>query len=335
MKTIRFAVIGMGNIGKRHAHHIIQHPNASLVAVCDIDPNQYKPFLSGSIEGFSHIDDLFAKSNIDVLNVCTPNYLHHSHSVDALTKGVHVVCEKPMALSEEECDAMIQAAEQHQKTIFVVKQNRYNEPVQRVKELIQSGGLGKILMVNVNCFWNRNEQYYAESPWRGGISTDGGCLFTQFSHFVDIMYYLLGNVTPLCGKINNYLHPYIGIEDTGSFVLQSNEGAIVNFNYSTCSYQKNMEGAITLLGEKGTVKIGGQYLNTIEYQLIENQILAPVLIQAKANDYGLYQGSMSNHDKVIDNVVYTLNGLDEVKTNASEGKNVVKIIQAMYQCARM
>jgi UDP-N-acetyl-2-amino-2-deoxyglucuronate dehydrogenase len=229
-----------------------------------------------------------------------------------------------------EAEQMIEAGEKMQKQIFVVKQNRYNPPVQQVKKLIENHALGKIFFVNINCFWNRNDDYY-NSEWRGKISKDGGCLYTQFSHFVDILYYLVGDCKAVFSAMKNTHHPTIEIEDNGTCTAIAKEGALVNINFSTCSYNKNMEGAITIIAEHGTVKIGGQYLNTIEYQNIKELTLPEINITAKANDYGSYQGSMSNHDEVYENVVATLQGKATAMTNAQEGKAVVKMIQQFYE----
>ena len=235
-----------------------------------------------------------------------------------------------MSTSTTDAEKMIDAANHANKTIFVVKQNRYNPPVQQVKQLIDNKQLGKLLLININCFWNRNEHYY-NSTWRGNKLKDGGCLYTQFSHFIDILYYLCGYCTPIFSIMKNAIHPTITIEDNGICTLQTATGALVNFNFSTCSYEKNMEGAITIIAENGTVKIGGQYLNTIEYQHIKNIELPPINITAKANNYGLYQGSMSNHDKMISNVINTLHGTDTIMTSAQEGRDVVKMIEEMYK----
>lgn len=333
MTKIKFAVIGYGNIGKRHVHHIMANPDAELVGICDLQTEKITSEELKSIPVFSDHVDMLKQVDAEVINVCTPNYLHSVHTVEALKTGRHVVCEKPMATSSAECQRMIEAAEKMDKTIFVVKQNRYNEPVQQVKKLLNENALGDIYFVNINCFWNRNEYYYNESSWRGKKRDDGGCLFTQFSHFIDILYYLFGDIDGVQGKVKNFNHPYTEVEDSGAFVIENKLGSIINFNFSTCSYQKNMEGAITILGEKGTVKIGGQYLNTIEYQHIENKILPAINISAKSNDYGQYQGSMSNHDRVIDNVIKTLRGQEKAMTNAYEGKKVVEIIEKMYSSA--
>ncbi len=304
-----------------------------LVAICDLR-DEANSGLPDGVAFYYHLETLLAMEQVDVLCVCTPNFLHEPHTIAALQAGVHVVVEKPMALSTDECDCMIAAAVLAGKTIFAVKQNRYNPPVREVKKLIDSGRLGQIFMVQVNCFWNRGDAYYAESDWRGKKKKDGGCLFTQFSHFIDILYYLNGTIASVAGTIHNYSHQHnTEVEDTGSFSMKAENGAIVNFNFTTCAYQKNMEGSITLFAEKGTVKIGGQYLNTIEYQQLEGEALPEINISAKSNDYGLYQGSMSNHDKVIKNVVDVLQHNDTIMTTAEEGREVVHIIEQMYFAA--
>lgn len=336
MQTIKFAVVGLGNIGKRHIDHILNTPFAELVAVCDINPETQKYLHSKNkqICFFENYNEFLTKKNIDVVNICTPNYLHCDMTVAALQKNMHVVCEKPMAMSVLECEKMITAAQIAQKKLFVVKQNRYNPPVQAVKKMIENGTLGNIYQVVINCFWNRNETYYQQSEWRGKKDKDGGCLFTQFSHFVDIMYYLFGNVTCISGITQNVNHPQsVEFEDSGAFILhtQQQPQAIISFNYSICSYQKNMEGSISILAQNGTVKIGGEYLNTIDQQLIKDYTIQNLPQTAPPNQYGHYQGSMSNHDKVIQNVVSTLNGKSEIATDGENGKQVVDIIENMYK----
>lgn len=332
-EKIRFAITGYGNIGRRHAEHIIHNPETQLVAVCDIN-EATKAHVPDGVIFYSSLDQMLASASIDVLCVCTPNYLHEPHTIAGLNAGLHTVVEKPMAISVAECDRMIAASEKNGKTIFAVKQNRYNPPVQEVKKLMAGNELGEIYMIQVNCFWNRGDAYYSGSDWRGKKDKDGGCLFTQFSHFVDILYYLNGPVKQAQGWLHNFAHQHnTEVEDTGSFVLKADNNAIINFNFTTCSYERNMEGSITIFAEKGTVKIGGQYLNTIEYQKLAAAALPNINITAKANDYGLYQGSMSNHDKVIQNVVDFLHYNRPVMTSAQEGREVVKIIEQMYSGA--
>ncbi len=331
---IRFSIVGFGNIGRRHAEHILHNPATELVAICDINPSAGEKAPAG-VAFYTDLAQMLQNTGCDVLCVCTPNYLHEPHTIAGLKAGLHTVVEKPMAMSQTECDNMIAAAEAAGKTIFAVKQNRYNPPVQAVKQLVTEGALGKVYMIQVNCFWNRGDAYYRESDWRGKKEKDGGCLFTQFSHFVDILYYLNGEISGAEGLIENFGHIHnTEVEDTGSFVLKAKNGAIINFGFTTCAYERNMEGSITLFAENGTVKIGGQYLNTIEYQVIKDITLPEINITAKSNDYGLYQGSMSNHDKVIQNVVDVLHHNRAVMTSAKEGKEVVRIIEQMYAGAK-
>jgi UDP-N-acetyl-2-amino-2-deoxyglucuronate dehydrogenase len=329
-KKIRFLIVGYGNIGRRHAEHIHQNPETELVAVCDINA-AVKALIPEGVTFYTSLPEMLDKSKADILCVCTPNYLHEPHTIAGLNAGLHTVVEKPMAISTGECDRMIAAAEKSGKTIFAVKQNRYNPPVQEVKKLMANNELGDIYMIQVNCFWNRGDAYYQDSDWRGKKNKDGGCLFTQFSHFVDILYYLNGSIKVAQGWVHNFAHQHnTEVEDTGSFVLKAENNAIINFNFTTCAYERNMEGSITIFAEKGTLKIGGQYLNTIEYQKLATAALPAINISAKANDYGLYQGSMSNHDKVIQNVVDFLRYNKPVMTSAHEGREVVKIIEQMY-----
>lgn len=331
---IKFAIVGFGHIGRRHAEHIMNNPETQLVAICDTDTDIVDQLPNKEISYYPKIEDLLSATTADVICICTPNYLHCEQTVAALAAGKHAVVEKPMAMSTDECDRMIAAAAQSGKIIFAVKQNRYNPPVAAVKELIRSGRLGKIFMMQVNCFWNRSEQYYAQSEWRGKKDKDGGCLFTQFSHFIDILYYLNGGIKEASGTLHNFAHQdNTEFEDSGSFILKAANGAIINFNFSTCAFEKNMEGSITLLAENGTLKIGGQYLNTLEYQCIQGEELPQINIVAKENDYGLYKGSMSNHDKVIQNVADVLNHNHAVMTGAEEGREVVGIIEMMYRGA--
>lgn len=332
---ISFAIIGLGNIGKRHAEHILRDPDAKLVAICDINPDKAQLAAEWNIPFFTDSDTFFKNVDADVINVCTPNYLHKEHCIAALAAGKHALVEKPMALSTVECDEMIAAAARYQRRIFAVKQNRYNPPVQEARKLLQNGDLGQLYLIQVNCFWNRNDQYYSSGSWRGKKATDGGCLFTQFSHFIDILYYLAGDVEAVSGLIQNYMHQHnTEFEDTGTFVLKTSNGALVNFNFTTNAYRQNMEGSITLMGTKGVIKIGGQYLNTIEYSQIENVELPSIAITAKENDYGAYKGSMSNHDKVIRNVIEVLQEDKPVMTSAEDGRKVIEIIEAMYQSAK-
>lgn len=336
-QAIHFGVIGYGNIGKRHAQRIMANLDARLTAICDNASMRFEglPKILSYIPRYTDYRQLLAMPEIEVVNVCTPNYLHAEMTIAALDAGKHVVCEKPMAISSADAARMIAAAAANDKKLFVVKQNRYNPPIATVKELLTKGILGRVYQVQVNCFWNRDDAYYQLSEWHGRKALDGGCLFTQCSHFVDILYYLIGDVRCLSGIISNKGHQNtVEFEDSGIFSLQSlQDEALIGFTFSTCTQTRNMEGSITIIAEHGTVKIGGQYLNTIEYQDITNYKIENLPEGNPPNDYGTYKGSMSNHDKIISNVVDTLNGRADIATNGYEGKRVVEIIEEMYSKA--
>lgn len=329
MEKIKFAVVGAGNIGKKHIAHITANAETTLVAVCDIDVAK-KMNVPEGIAFFPGLTQMLDQEDFDILCICTPNYLHATQAIEALEHQKHVVIEKPMALNVPDCDQIIAAAAKNGKRVFTVMQNRYSQAAQLAKKLIDTNRLGKIFILQFNCFWNRSAAYYAQSNWRGNKKMDGGVLFTQFSHFIDMLYYLHGGMTAYKGFVHNYDHPYTTIEDSGSIVMQSQKGAIVNFNFSTCAYEKNMESAVTIIAEKGTIKIGGQYLNSLDYQSIQGEPLPEIHITNKANDYGFYKGSMNNHDKVIQNVVDVLLHGGVAMSDAQDGKAVVEMIQNIY-----
>jgi UDP-N-acetyl-2-amino-2-deoxyglucuronate dehydrogenase len=330
---LRFAIIGCGRIAQRHAEHI--NNKAQLTAVCDTVPEKADALAKQyNAKACYSVTDLLKDSNgFDVLSVCSPNGLHAEHSIMALNAGVHVLCEKPMALTVADCGRMIQAAEKNNRRLFAIKQNRYNPPVAAVKQLIDDGKLGKINSIQLSCFWNRNEAYYANS-WKGTKDLDGGTLYTQFSHFVDLLYWMVGDVEEVRAMMGNYEHTNsIEFEDTGVVILRFANGAIGTINYTVNSYEKNMEGSLTIFAEKGTVKIGGQYLNELEYQQIEGMKIENLPEGNKPNNYGTYVGSMSNHNLVYDNVIEVLEKGASITTSAFEGLKTVEIIQKIYAAA--
>jgi predicted dehydrogenase len=331
---INFAIVGCGRIAQRHAEHISKR--GKLIAVCDVVAEKANAMAEsfGAVAYTDYTEMLKNETIIDVVAVCSPNGLHAIHSIEALKDGYHVLCEKPMGLTMQECGDMIQAAERANKRLFAIKQNRYNPPVAAVKDVIESGKLGKVMSIQLSCFWNRNTDYYANS-WKGTNDLDGGTLFTQFSHFVDLLYWLIGDVDEVAAMMGNFAHQgIIEFEDTGVAILKFTNGAIGTINYTVNSFQKNMEGSLTIFGEKGTVKIGGQYLNELEYQNIEDYKIENLPEGNKANNYGNYTGSMSNHDKVYDNLIEVLTHNAAITTSSYEGMKVVEIIQKIYKSAQ-
>jgi UDP-N-acetyl-2-amino-2-deoxyglucuronate dehydrogenase len=334
MKKLNIAVLGVGHIGIQHVKHANNLGN--LVAVCDIKQDkatavaeQYK------CKSYFSIDELLTiEKNLDLMAVCTPNGLHTEHTIKALKAGCNVLCEKPMATTVRDCERMIHTAEETNRRLFIVKQNRFNPPVKAVKKVIEEGKLGKILNVQVNCFWNRNREYYSGSDWRGKLMMDGGTLFTQYSHFIDLMYWFVGDIDDVQAFTDNYLHKdVVEFEDTGVVVLRFANGALGTINFTIDSFGRNMEGSITLFGEKGTVKVGGQYLNLLEYQSIDGYEITGLEPGNPPNTYGMYKGSMSNHDKVYQNVIDVLIHGGSIATDLLDGLKTVQIIERIYKAA--
>jgi UDP-N-acetyl-2-amino-2-deoxyglucuronate dehydrogenase len=334
MNRLKFAIIGCGRIADRHAEQIDRL--AVLQAVCDKEEskairlgNKYRTKIYTDIEEL-----LMQEKGIDVISVCTPNGLHAEHSIMAFRKGFHVLCEKPMAISVYDCGEMIKEAEKANRRLFVVKQNRYNPPVKAIKEALENNRLGKILSIQLSCFWNRNEEYYSQSDWKGTKKLDGGTLFTQFSHFIDLLYWMFGDIRRVEAITKNLNHErIIEIEDSGVVILEFYSGILGTINYTVNSFERNMEGSLTIFGENGSVKIGGQYLNELEYQNIKNYKISELPTGNPPNNYGQYLGSMSNHDKVYENVIDVLFNEGTIGTNGFEGLKTVEIIDKIYTAA--
>lgn len=331
-EIIKFAVVGCGHIGKRHAEMITRHPEAELVALCDIKAKDELGLESYDQPFYQNLDEMLAAhSNLDVVSVCTPNGLHSDQSNAILNAGINVLCEKPMGLTKASCESVIFNAMRKGKQVFCVMQNRYSPPSVWIKDLIDNQKLGEIFMVQINCYWNRDNRYYKPGNWKGTNDLDGGTLFTQFAHFIDLMYWLFGDIKNIQGRFNDYTHQEsTDFEDSGFVTFDFIDGGMGALNYSTAVWNKNFESSITIIGEKGTVKIGGQYMNEVTYCEIEDYDM-PTLPEANpANDYGYYKGSAANHGYVIANVVDTLKEKTVATTNALEGLKVVEIIERIY-----
>ena len=332
METVRFAVIGFGNIGKRHAALVDAHEHGLLAAIVDTDVQActeavetYNVPVFESVEAF-----LAADVTCDVVNICSPNYLHIPQTIAALESNYHVVCEKPFGLKSIDCQQAIETAKAKDKHLFCVMQNRYSPPSKWLKSLMDEDRLGKIFYVQINCFWNRDERYYTPGGWRGTKDKDGGVLYTQFSHFVDTLYWLFGDIENISANIHNHNHPSIEIEDTGSISFDLKNGGSGSFNYTTCCYDKNLESSITIIAEKGQVKVSGQYMERIETCHIANYTTPQLESPNPPNQYAGYTGSAANHAYVINNVIETLNDQAAPHVSAQEGAKVVGMIEEVY-----
>lgn len=332
MSKIKFAVIGQGHIGKRHAEMIRRNPETELVAVCDILPKE-KLGLDTLKENFysSDVELLREHPEVEVVNICTPNGLHAEHSLRSLEAGKHVVVEKPMALHRHDCEQILSKALQKHKQVFCVMQNRYSPPSAWLKEIVEKKIIGDIYMVQLNCYWNRDERYYKKDTWKGMQNLDGGTLFTQFSHWIDLLYWMFGDITDIQAKFADFNHTSLTeFEDSGFVSFRFVNGGMGSINYSTAVWDKNLESSISIVGSRGSVKVGGQYMDKVEYCHIKDYVMPKLEETAPANDYGAYKGSANNHNFVIRNVVNTLKGQTAITTNALEGMKVVDIIERIY-----
>lgn len=332
-EKIKFAVIGAGHIGKRHAAMIQRNEESELIAMVDILDKEELNAEDYDVPFFKSVDELLKSGlDYDIACICSPNGLHAEQSIQLLEANKHVVCEKPMGLSKDNCEKVIFKALQMSKHVFCVMQNRYSPPSEWIKSVIDKKLLGDIFMVQLNCYWNRDDRYYKKGGWKGTADLDGGTLFTQFSHFIDIMYWLFGDIKNIQGKFNDFTHKdSTDFEDSGFVSFDFVQGGMGSINYSTAVANQNLESSITVIGEKGSIKIGGQYMNEVEVCNVENYEMPELAPTNPGNDYGAYKGSAANHHYIIENVVDTLKGRNTATTNALEGLKVVEIIERIYQ----
>jgi len=327
-----FCVIGFGHIGKKHVEEILAHPFCELTAIIENSPENYiqaQNRYGEKIPIFKHFNE-FLNANVfnEIISICIPNGLHAKYATLSLKHGYHVLVEKPICLNSNEGNELIQLAELFNRNIFVVKQNRFSPSVKWMKSIVDLSIIGKIQLVQINCFWNRDDRYYKKGSWRGTKDLDGGPLYTQFSHFIDIMYWVFGDIQDIEAsfyKFNSNLSTEF--EDSGIVKFKFNKGGLGTFNFSTAIWNANFESSITVIGEKGTFKIGGQYMNKIEYCHIQDYSPPTIEENNFANNYGDYTGSASNHFQIYDNVVMCLNGKEQIAIDARDGVKVVEIIE--------
>lgn len=329
---IKFAVIGCGHIGKRHAEMIHRNDNCELVALVDVKDKSVLNIDQYNVPFFSSLEDLLQSGlDIDVINIATPNGFHAEQALKCLEAKKHVVLEKPMALTKADAEKVIFKALQVHRQVFAVMQNRYSPPSIWLKELLESGRLGEIYMVQINCYWNRDERYYKKDSWHGKADLDGGTLFTQFSHFIDLMYWYFGDITNIQAKFKDFNHQNTtDFEDSGFVSFDFINGGMGALNYSTSVWDKNLESSITVIAENGSLKVGGQYMNEVEYCHIKDYVMPELAPTNPGNDYGAYKGSAANHHYIIENVVDVLQEKSTITTNALEGLKVVDIIERIY-----
>lgn len=333
-KKIKFAVIGFGHIGKRHCEMITRNNKTELIAIADTNKTlEEEAKKKYGVMFYANMEHLLSKEKgIDIVCICTPNGLHAKQALLVLNKEKHVVIEKPMALTKADCEKVIHRSLEVSKKVFCIMQNRYSPPSAWIKKVMDQKRLGKIYMAQINCYWNRDERYYKKEGWKGKEKLDGGTLYTQFSHFIDTIYWLFGDVSNIVARFADFNHKRLtDFEDSGIISFQFKKGGIGSINYSTAVFNENLESSLTVIGEKGSIKIGGQYMEKVEYCNIQGYKMPKLPPSNPANDYGPYKGSAANHNYVFSNVVETLTGQSSMTTNALEGLKVVEIIERIYE----
>lgn len=331
-RPIRFAVCGAGRIGIRHMELLQQNPDTELVATTDLRSAAETGTATFRVPHYDSLEALLnSDTEIDVVSIATPNGLHVQQALACLNAGLHVVIEKPMALRKSDAEMLIHTALQKNRLVFGVMQNRYSPPSVWLKEIVERGILGDIYLVQTNCFWNRDERYYQADKWHGTKDMDGGTLFTQFSHFVDMIYWLFGDFVNISGRFANFSHgKSIEFEDTGLVQFDFTSGGSGTLQYSTSVRDANLESSMTIIAERGSIKVAGQYMNEVVHCNIQDYTMPELHEGNPPNDYGVYKGSAANHVQVFRNVVDVLRGRESISTNALEGLKVVEIIERIY-----
>jgi UDP-N-acetyl-2-amino-2-deoxyglucuronate dehydrogenase len=331
-KTFRIALVGCGRISKNHFEAIDKIDGLELVAVSDADAERAKQAgAQWKVPYFTSYERMLAESNADIVTIATPSGLHAEQGVAAAKAGKHVVMEKPMAISLTGADALVQACDKAGVQLFVVKQNRLNPPVQLLKRAVDRNRFGRIYLASCTVHWARPQDYYDQAPWRGTWEFDGGAFMNQASHYVDLIQWLMGPVESVMAKTAT-LARRIETEDTGIAILKFRSGALGTIEVTMLAYPRNLEGSLTILGEKGSAKVGGTAVNKIEHwdfadpddddKLIEGANTNP------PNVYGL------GHQGYYRNVLAVLRGEAKPDTDGRAGRKSLELILGIYESAK-
>jgi UDP-N-acetyl-2-amino-2-deoxyglucuronate dehydrogenase len=333
MKKIRLGLIGCGRIAKNHLDAVSQIPEAEFVALCDsnLEKAEHMAKERGISKVYSDYHEMLENEKLDLVSICTPSGMHPEMGVAVANAKINVLTEKPMAINVESADKLIKACDDNHVKLFVVKQNRLNSTMQLLKRAIEKDRFGRIYMAQANVFWQRPQSYYDQEKWRGTWEFDGGAYMNQASHYVDAIYWLLGNVDSVSAYTATMARK-IEAEDTGSAILHFRSGIIASINVTMLTYPKNFEGSITIIGEKGIVKVGGVAVNKIEKWEFEeyddDDRIALDSNYIPPNVYGF------GHNPYYRNVIDTLLKRAVPSTDGRDGRKSVEIIQAIYKSAK-
>jgi len=332
-RKIRIAIIGCGRISKNHFAAIAAYPDdLELISVCDNATEALKEATETyNVNGYLSLTEMLKNEKLDAIAICTPSGIHPDQAVEIAEAGVHIISEKPMATRLSDGVKMVKACDNAGVRLFVVKQNRRNTTLQLLKRAMEEKRFGRIYMVNLNVFWTRPQEYYDQAKWRGTWELDGGAFMNQASHYVDLVDWLIGPVEKIQAMMGT-LDRDIEVEDTGVLNIKWRSGAMGSMNVTMLTYPKNYEGSITILGEKGTVRVGGLAVNEIQHWEFEDQKDYDEQIQ-NAN-YQTTSVYGFGHPLYYKNVVDVLRGNAEPETDGREGLKSLEVLIAAYLSAR-
>jgi len=330
----RIVVVGCGRISERHFEAITATPGLKVVAVCDEVAERARIAADRlGVPAFTSYKAMLAQTDADAAALCTPSGLHPQHGIMAAARGLHVISEKPMATRMDEANALVRACDTAGVHLFVVKQNRLNPSIQLLRRAVDKARFGRIYMANTTVRWQRPQDYYDQAPWRGTWEFDGGAFMNQASHYVDMIQWLVGPVDSINAKTAT-LARRIESEDSGVAILRFRNGAIGTIEVTMLAYPRNLEGSITILGEKGTVKIGGTALNRIEtweFAEADEDDHEAQSQKAAPNPLSVYG---SGHLPYYQNVLQVLRGEALPGTDGREGRRSLELILGIYEAAR-
>jgi UDP-N-acetyl-2-amino-2-deoxyglucuronate dehydrogenase len=331
-RSVRVALVGCGRISGSHVAAIERIDGLELVAVADLEIDRARAVANEhGTAAFRTVEELLAGVNCDVVAICTPSGLHPAHGIIAARAGKHVVAEKPMAISLADADALVQACDAAGVHLFVVKQNRLNPPIQLLRRAVEKGRFGRIYLANTTVRWTRPQEYYDAAPWRGTWEFDGGAIMNQASHYVDLMQWLVGPVESVVAKTAT-LARRIETEDTGIAVLRFRSGALGVIEVTVLTYPRNFEGSMTILGEKGTVKVGGTAVNRVDHWQFADYDDDDKLVEAATTSPPTVYGY--GHEGYYRNVLAVLRGEAKPGTDGREGRKSLELILGIYESAK-
>ncbi len=330
--SVRLALVGCGRISQTHFDAIRKVDDLDLVAVCDsVEQRARDAGEQNQVPWFTSFQKMLAEVPFDAVTICTPSGLHPQHGILAARAGKHVICEKPMAITLAAADELVHACDESGVHLFVIKQNRLNPSVQLVKRALDKGRFGRLYVANTTVRWTRPQEYYDQAPWRGTWEFDGGAFMNQASHYVDLIQWLAGPVESVIAKTAT-LARRIETEDTGIAVLRFRSGALGVIEVTMLTYPKNLEGSLTLLGERGTVRIGGTAVNRIEHWAFADQDPDDELVsEAATNPTSVYG---FGHAGYYRNVLAVLRGEAAPETDGRAGRKSLELILGIYESAK-